>query len=400
MIITHMLLPKIARFLLPAMLLFGYTRCSLQPLPVLSGKIMLSDGWKPVVYLIKPRNFAEIASNYNGIVVDSAAIDSDGRFSFERWPDKETKGLFEVCVQPRASRFANQLLDDDPTAANYMPIVLAKDLSVQVSATADRFQASFSIRQPSGENDGLLKIRDIRHAAYRQQQDVLRTAPDENTLLEHEDALLRFREPLMAFADTCSWFWPALTAIRWVSPAADYERVPEFLGRQCKKWGTQAHNGNWSNQLCEAANPAKLPVQTGILIPDFAMPMASGDTIMLYALLGKRLTIVDVWASWCAPCRRENRAILAPLYRSWKEKGLQIIGYSIDSSRSTWEAAIAKDGAGWPHAAHLSGDATPFMETLHLTSIPANFILDSTGKILAKNLHGEALSAFVEAYLK
>lgn len=77
---------------------------------------------------------------------------------------------------------------------------------------------------------------------------------------------------------------------------------------------------------------------------------------------------------------------------------VQIIGYSIDSSPEAWRAAIAKDGAVWTHASHLSGDATPFMETLRITTVPANFILDKNGNVVAKNLHGAALKTFVENY--
>lgn len=392
--------PRITPVLFSLFVLLGNTRCHTQPLPVLSGKITVSPGWKPVVYLIQPRNFSEVAANYSGVAVDSCAIAADGSFAFPKMPGNTTKGLFQVCVQQQGSRYPTLLTDDNPLNANYIPVVLQSDGAVNISAESGRFQASFSIRRPSEENAALLQLRDMRHASFQQHLAGYTEAPDENNLLEHEAALLHFREPLMAFADSTSQFWPALVAARWVSPEADYERVPEFLFRQCKKWVALTHGSPWSQQLCAAANPEKLPVQTGSDMPDFPMPMSSGDTLALYALLGKRLTIVDIWASWCAPCRRENREVLVPLYREYKEKGLQIVGYSIDSSRDAWKSAIAKDATGWPHASHLLGDATPFMEALHITTIPANFIVDARGKIVAKNLHGEALKAFVAHYDK
>jgi peroxiredoxin len=156
----------------------------------------------------------------------------------------------------------------------------------------------------------------------------------------------------------------------------------------------------WIRQLCEAGNPGKLPVLVGDKIPDYPLPMASGDTVALYTLLGERLTVLDIWASWCAPCRRENQEVLSPLWSVYREKGLQILGYSIDSSPAAWKAAVTKDGAVWPHASHLSGDATPFLDSLRVTTIPANFILDAGGKVVAKNLHGDSLKRFVVAYLR
>ena len=395
-----MTLPKIVPALLSVALLLSNTRCNTQSLPVLSGKITLSPGWKPVVYLIQPRHFAEIASNYSGVVADSAAIAPDGSFAFPKMPGHAEDGLFQVCVQQQGSRYPTLLLDDNPLNANYMPVVLQNNAPVVVAAESARLQASFSMVGPSQENAALLQLRDIRLAAFRQHLSGYTEAPDEHNLLEHEAALLHFREPLMAFADSTALFRPALLAVRWVSPEADYERVPEFLSRQCRKWSADTHDNAWAQQLCAAANPGKLPVQTGADLPDFPMPMASGDTLPLYSLLGKRLTVVDIWASWCAPCRRENRDVLVPLYRDYRDRGLEIVAYSIDSSRDAWKGAIAKDAAVWPHASHLAGDATPFMEVLHVTTIPANFIVDAQGKIVAKNLHGDALRAFVSNYMK
>jgi peroxiredoxin len=157
-----------------------------------------------------------------------------------------------------------------------------------------------------------------------------------------------------------------------------------------------APNHAWTAQLCQSAHPDKLPVLQGDTIPNFPLPMASGDTVMLYDLLGEKLTLLDIWASWCAPCRKENREVLAPLWSERGNTGLQIVGYAIDSSPQAWKAAIAKDGATWPQASHLSGDDTPFLQMLNITTIPANFILDKNGVVLAKNLHGEALKAFLE----
>lgn len=375
-------------------------RCNTQSLSPISGTITLSEGWKPVVYLVQPRNFADIAANYSGAVVDSAIIAADGRFAFSNMPANETKALFQICVQQTGNRFPNQLLDDNPLTANYMPVVLQKSVALDIHAEADRLQATFSIQNPVPENIALLQLRDIRHQAYKAHLSDQESQPDENTLLEHEAALLRFRQPLMNFADSCTYLWPALVAVRWISPAGDYERVPEFLFGQCRKWRTESRENQFIAQLCKASNPEKLPVLTGDMIPDFALPMAAGDTVLLHTLLGPKLTNLVIWASWCAPCRKENRTVLSPLYAEYQSKGLQIIGYSIDSSPAGWKAAIAKDGAAWPHASHLSGDATPFMEVLRISTIPANFILDAQGKVLAKNLHGEALRDFVAEYFK
>ncbi len=381
-------------------IMLGSTQCNTQSLPAVSGKIALSEGWKPLVYLVQPRNFSEIVANYSGVVLDSAAIAADGHFEFSKVVLSDEQALFQICMQRVGNRFPNQLLDDNPLKANYMPVVLQKGTPLVVGAEAAQLQATFSIENPRAENLALLQLRDIRHQAYKQHLLGKENHADENTLLEHEDALRQFRQPLMVFADSSTLLWPALVAVRWVSPASDFERVPEFLFGQCQKRSSKLSDNQWVAQLCKAGNREKLPVLTGDIIPDYPLPMAAGDTMLLHQLLGSKLTILDIWASWCAPCRRENREVLSPLYVQYREKGLQILGYSIDSSPAAWKAAMAKDGAAWPHASHLSGDATPFMETLRITTIPANFILDAQGKVLAKNLHGDDLRDFINDYFE
>ncbi|MBK6995661.1 MAG: hypothetical protein IPH31_12305 [Lewinellaceae bacterium] len=112
--------------LIAIVLLQGATQCSTQSVAPITGTIILTEGWKPVVYLIQPRNFLEIASNYSGLVVDSAVIGSDGKFAFTKVPQTEGKALFQLCIQKNANRFPNQLLDDNPLVSNYMPVVLQK----------------------------------------------------------------------------------------------------------------------------------------------------------------------------------------------------------------------------------------------------------------------------------
>lgn len=131
------------------------------------------------------------------------------------------------------------------------------------------------------------------------------------------------------------------------------------------------------------------------------MPMMSGDTLNIYFSLGKKITLIDLWASWCAPCRHENTHTLVPLWDQYHTKGFQIIGYALDSGDKSWKNAILKDGADrWLHASHLKGDDSPLFEKLKITTIPANYIVNQEGKILAKNLHGQELEAWVAKYLK
>lgn len=388
-------------FLLSSLLLFQFaSQCKTQPATGISGQIKLTAGWRPVLYLLQAPGFKEIGASYTGVVLDSARIDAAGNVRFDlAGKVQDAPELFFVCIQKNESKFKNQLSDDDPGAANYMPVILKKGDQWQFSAESAAFQASFVILAPDAQNAALLHLRDIRLSAFKQFLHPLdRENHDEAALLETEDALKSYKKSLADFADTVSSFLPAMVAVRWINPDTDYEREPELLVRQCAKWQQVQHP--YLTQLCAAASKERLPVLLGDPMPNAFLPMSGGDSLQLYTLLGSKLTILDIWASWCAPCRKENREVLAPVWAQYREKGLNIIGYSIDSSPGAWRAAIAKDGATWPHASHLSGDATPFMEALRITTIPANFLLDENGKIVAKNLHGEALKTFVDQWMQ
>ena len=137
----------------------------------------------------------------------------------------------------------------------------------------------------------------------------------------------------------------------------------------------------------------------GSLAPDFSAPNPEGKVISLKSSLGK-LTIVDFWASWCGPCRAENPNVVA-LYNEFHPKGLNIIGVSLDKEGegAKWKEAIAKDNLTWTQISNLKFWQDPIAMQYNVKSIPATFLLDANGKILAKDLRGAELKAKVASLL-
>ncbi|WPV66036.1 TlpA disulfide reductase family protein [Chitinophaga sp. LS1] len=131
--------------------------------------------------------------------------------------------------------------------------------------------------------------------------------------------------------------------------------------------------------------------------PEFTAQNTSGENVSLKSFRGKYV-LVDFWASWCVPCRHENPNVVKA-YNRFREKNFTIVGFSLDEGndgREKWLKAIEKDGLPWMQLSDLAGWTSPVAMMYNLKAIPANFLLDPSGKIVAKNLRGEELEQKLE----
>lgn len=383
------------------LIVLTFTLIACQSPSDLSGKIKGINQEEVTIYLIQPENLNELATSYLGKVIDSAMVNSDGTFKFSNLPPTKEPVLYEVAIQ-QSGKAPNYLQNDDPNSSNYMPILWQKGELLKITANLNDFQKSFLIENPSELNKALLDLRDINLKAYQTYLEGKHwQVEDGDQLMAKEHAILQYQTELIKFADNTVHLLPALVALRWVSPVNYYERVPEFLVRQCHAWKQKQPNHPWVQQLCKQSEPANLPVLVGDVFPNLKLPLITKDTISINDQLGKKLTIINLWASWCAPCRKENREFLVPIWNAYHDKGLQIIAYGLESDETAWKEAVEKDGANlWFQASDLLGDDTPFLKKIRIQTIPANFILDDKGVVLAKNVHGKALLNWVKSYME
>ena len=145
-------------------------------------------------------------------------------------------------------------------------------------------------------------------------------------------------------------------------------------------------------------------LKIGKVAPSFEGITHTNNKVSLNDIKGK-VTIIDFWAAWCAPCRRENPNVVK-VYNQYHDQGLEIISISLDGSRTqknpkqAWIDAIEKDNLTWTHVSSLQYFNDPIAKLYNITSIPATYILDKDGIIVAKNLRGKALELKIKELIQ
>lgn len=141
----------------------------------------------------------------------------------------------------------------------------------------------------------------------------------------------------------------------------------------------------------------KTGIEIGDIAPNIKLPTPKGDTISLYSHRGK-VVLIDFWASWCGPCRRENPYVVKA-FNEYKDKmfssgqNFTVYSVSLDKSKVSWEKGIKDDKLVWTNVSDLAYWDCESAKDYKVRGIPANFLIDGEGVIIAKNLRGEKLEA-------
>ena len=170
-----------------------------------------------------------------------------------------------------------------------------------------------------------------------------------------------------------------------------FEQHVETYQKVCNGLKDRYGNTPFVSDIAQRLKNTLLP---GMEAPEIAMKDADGNIRKLSDLRGK-VVLIDFWASWCGPCRRENPNVVK-MYNRYHPQGLEIYSVSLDKTRDAWLKAIKEDGLIWPnHVSDLNGWTSSGGKAYGIMSIPATVLVGPDGKIIARNLRGKELEAAI-----
>jgi peroxiredoxin len=323
------------------------------------------------------------------ITLDSTSLKEDGKFSFDFIAKEE--GIYRIATEKEVEIL---FINDEE--------------NIQINADANDYN-SYQIKG-SKNSEGLLKFlkeyrqKDSSIFATLYNLDALQNQKGKDSTIywlqkqktDKINQLNKFIEKTVNTETSPAFLYYALGLSTRSMEAAQVLAMAKVAAERTKATPLVEFVAKLNSQV--QANTNVGPIEVGQMAPEIALQDVNGKIITLSSLKGKYV-LVDFWASWCGPCRGENPNVVAN-YEKYKNKNFTILGVSLDDDKASWLEAIKEDKLNWQHISDLKKWESIVVGAYQIQGIPFNVLLDPTGKIVAKELRGEALGATLATLLK
>jgi peroxiredoxin len=307
-------------------------------------------------------------------IVDSAIVNEDGEFVFEKVKIEEI-GFYRIKQSDK--NFITVILDP----ADQLVIETGPELGVSPYTVS------------GSEESARLTILNVKMAKVFMARDSLNVIYQNNP--GNQDVLMQIQQVFGEITERNTEFtrsfirekpnsFTCFAAAEQLDPEKDKELFMLLDAELGKKYGESVYYQEFHKVIVKFTS-----LSVGSLAPDIILPDANGNPTKLSDLRGK-VVLVDFWASWCRPCRLENPNVVSA-YNKYHAKGFEVFGVSLDQDRDKWLEAIETDGLVWTQVSDLMFWNSAVVKLYDIKGIPFAVLLDKEGKIIAKNLRGQEL---------
>ena len=317
-------------------------------------------------------------------VLDSAIINDQKQFNFKRTePDEGTVYQLNVAKRQRVVL----LVEGGETLTITADGVEKGNSTVTGSKNNDYYQRLMAMNAEMAEKS---KKWQEEYATAEQKKDSKKIVSIQQDFEAASQNMVKTVKGLLPEMGTSM---AALFATNFLNPEANFSTL-DSLARRFEK-----ERPNMKQGQVFVGNLKRIKgVPVGEVAPEITLKNPNDTLVSLSSLRG-RYVLIDFWASWCGPCRQENPNVVR-VYNKFKDKGFTIYSVSLDKDRTPWLKAIEKDGLTWTHVSDLKYWQSAAAQTYGVSGIPATFLLDKEGRVIAKNLRGEALEQKLTEVLK
>jgi thiol-disulfide isomerase/thioredoxin len=312
----------------------------------------------------------------------------------------DENGSFKLVVPITAADIFRLRLDDK----NYMILILTPGEKISINTVSSKLGGDVVI---DGSFHTQLLYRamnssqqfESRKTALNQQYNEIQTTPKRDSLSAIIINQFRENDSLQKVA-LITQMEKNPASLAWIFFQDKLDMVNDFATIDKTETAMfKAYPDNIFVQQYHQQVEVERKTAIGAVAPEIALTDTEGKIRKLSSLKGK-VVLIDFWASWCGPCRKENPNVVA-MYKKYHDKGFEIYSVSLDKERGSWLAAIAKDNLIWPdHVSDLKYWKSAGAASYGVTSIPFTVLIDKKGKIVAKKLRGEELESKVNELCK